>query len=336
MNQTLDYSSQPKNSEDPLVSIIMPFLNQGKYIQESIESVLAQSYQNWELLLIDDGSIDRSTEITQQYARQYPEKIRYFEHEGHQNKGASAARNIGLRNAKGEYITFLDGDDVWLPFNLNLLVGNLVAHPEAAMVYGSTEWWYSWTGNPDDMTRDYVCNLGLETDTLYEPGALFIPYFLLGSVITPCTCSLLIRSEGVKAIGEFEEDFRYIYTDQVFYAKVALRSPIFVIGECGAKYRQHPDSSCAIVEKTGKAFAARSKFLHWVEQYLLEQKVEDPQILQALKQALMPYNRPFQYRLFAHTQRRIGQIKKLLKYVARQFLPVSIRDWVRVQWQEKA
>jgi glycosyltransferase involved in cell wall biosynthesis len=335
MNKIVDYSSQSEVSYNPIVSVIVPFLNTQKYIQESIESILAQNYANWELLLIDDGSTDGSTEIAQQYAQQYPEKIRYLEHEGHQNLGASASRNLGLRNAKGLYIAFLDGDDVWLPFNLNLLVGHLDSHPEAAMVYGPTQWWYSWTGNSEDMTRDYVCNLGLQANTLYKPPALFIPYFLLPSAITPCTCSLLIRREVVETIGGFEENFRYIYTDQVFYAKVALKSPIFVIDECGAKYRQHPDSSCAIVEKTGKAFAARSKFLHWVENYLSEQNVKDPQIWKALEKALWPYKHPFQNKVLTHAQYRVSQIKKLLKSIARQTLPVGIRHWLRVQWQAK-
>ncbi|MCC5632354.1 glycosyltransferase family 2 protein [Nostoc sphaeroides CHAB 2801] len=317
MSEILDCSNQFNVNYNPLVSVIVPFLNTQKYIQESIESILAQNYTNWELLLIDDGSTDGSTEIAQQYAQQYPKKIHCLEHEGHQNRGASASRNLGLSNAKGEYIAFLDGDDVWLPFNLNLLVRCLDSNPEAAMVYGPTQWWYSWTGNPDDVTRDFVCNLGLKANTLYKPEELLIPYFLLPSAITPCTCSLLIRREVVDAVGGFEEDFRYIYTDQVFYAKVALKSSIFVINECGAKYRQHPDSSCAIVEKTGKAFAARSKFLHWVEKYFFEQEVDDPQIWQALEKALWPYKHPLQHKVLTHTRYRASQIKKLVKSITR-------------------
>lgn len=325
MNKIVDSPNQNEINYNPLVSVIMPFLNTQKYIQESIESVLAQNYTNWELLLIDDGSTDGSTEITRQYAQQYPEKICYLEHEGHQNRGASASRNLGLRNSKGSYIAFLDGDDIWLPFNLNLLVGHLNSHPEAAMVYGPTQWWYSWTGNSDDMTHDYVCNLGLQANTLYKPPALFIPYFLKQSAITPCTCSLLIRREVVEAIGGFEEDFRYIYTDQVFYAKVALKLSIFVTSEWGARYRQHPNSSCAVVEKAGKAVAARSKFLHWVENYLSEQNVKDPQIWKALEKALWPYKHPFQSKILTYAQYSASHIKKLVKSILSQTLPVHIR-----------
>lgn len=320
----------------PLVSVIMPFLNTQKYIQESIESVLAQNYTYWELLLIDDGSTDGSTEIAQQYAQQYPNKIHYLQHEGHQNRGASASRNLGLCHANGKYIAFLDADDVWLASNLEHFVSILETHTEAAMVYGPTQWWYSWTGNSEDVERDFIWPLGIKPHTLIKPPELFVPLFLTQKVAVPCTCSLLIRREQIKTISIFEEEFQYIYTDQVFYAKVFLKLPVFITDECGAKYRQHPESSCAFVEKTGKAFAARSKFLHWLEKYLSEQKVEDPKIWQALRKTLMPYDHPFQYQLFIYAQYIVNQLKKVVKSIARQILPLGIRHWVKAQWQAKA
>src|SRR5919109_4752706 len=92
----------------PLVSIIIPFLNAEKFIQEAIESVFAQTYDNWELFMVDDGSTDASTEIARGYAQQNPEKVRYLEHLGHQNRGISASRNLGLSHAKGQYVAMLD------------------------------------------------------------------------------------------------------------------------------------------------------------------------------------------------------------------------------------
>ena len=87
---------------DPRVSIITPFLNAGRFIQESIESVLSQTYDQWELLLVDDGSTDNSMSIAMRYATAHPGKIRYFAHEGRLNQGASASRNLGARDANGE------------------------------------------------------------------------------------------------------------------------------------------------------------------------------------------------------------------------------------------
>src|SRR5215207_11709928 len=101
-----------------LVSSVMIFLNAEKFIEEAIESVFAQTYDNSELLLVDDGSTDDSTQIALRYAERDPEKVRYLEHPGHRNRGMSASRNLGVSHAEGEYVAFLDADDVWLPYKL--------------------------------------------------------------------------------------------------------------------------------------------------------------------------------------------------------------------------
>src|SRR5436190_7341573 len=117
------------------VSIVTPFLNAERFITESIESVLAQTWHGWELLLIDDGSTDGSTAIAQRYAAAHPEKIRYLTHQERRNCGASASRNLGARHARGEYLAFLDADDVYLPRKLEEQVPLLDAQPDAAMLY---------------------------------------------------------------------------------------------------------------------------------------------------------------------------------------------------------
>src|SRR5918999_1055965 len=112
-------------SSKPLVSVIMIFLNAEKFIEEAIESVFAQTYDSWELLLVDDGSTDDSTDIALRYAQQNPERVRYLEHDSHLNRGMSASRNLGITHAIGEYIAFLDADDVWLPHKLEQQVAIL-------------------------------------------------------------------------------------------------------------------------------------------------------------------------------------------------------------------
>lgn len=90
----------------PLVSAVIIFLDERGFLGEAVESVLGQTYGRWELWLIDDGSSDGSSEIARRYAEQYPEKVRYLEHAHHKNRGMSAARNLGMRHARGEYIAF--------------------------------------------------------------------------------------------------------------------------------------------------------------------------------------------------------------------------------------
>src|SRR5262245_40545666 len=176
----------------PLVSIIIPFLNARKFITEAIESVFAQTYDNWELLLVDDGSTDGSTEIAWRYFEHHPGMVHFLEHEGHQNRGACASRNLGLRHARGEYIALLDADDVWLPHKLKQQVVILSMYPEAGMVYGASQYWHSWTGCLEDIQRDYVLAFGVEPNNLVKPPML-LTLLLQSKAPTPCPSDILIR-----------------------------------------------------------------------------------------------------------------------------------------------
>src|SRR5690606_23275791 len=119
------------------------------------------------------------------------------------------------------YVAFLDSDDVWLPDTLAQQVELLEAHPSAAMVYGSTTYWHSWTGQPEDQRRDFVPRLGVPANALIEPPAL-VPLLLEGGGVVPCTCSFLARRQAVEAVGGFEPAFRTLHEDQVVYVKLCL------------------------------------------------------------------------------------------------------------------
>jgi glycosyltransferase involved in cell wall biosynthesis len=114
-------------------------LNGEKFLEEAVDSVLAQSYPDWELLLVDDGSNDTSAHIAHPYVGRFPDKVRYLNHDNHHNRSASASRNLGNNSAKGELIAFLDADDVWLPHKLERQVEIMRKHPDA-LVYGLTQY----------------------------------------------------------------------------------------------------------------------------------------------------------------------------------------------------
>lgn len=97
-----------------LVSIIMPSYNTGKYIAETIESVIAQTYRNWELIIVDDCSTDNTDAVIEKYLSD--ERIIYLKND--HNSGAAVSRNKALRKAKGKWIAFLDSDDLWMPEKL--------------------------------------------------------------------------------------------------------------------------------------------------------------------------------------------------------------------------
>lgn len=117
-----------------LVSIIMPTYNCGRFIRESIDSVLAQSYTNWELLIMDDGSTDETPALVSAYK---DARIRYTRNK--QQQGAAVVRNKALQEAKGRYMAFLDADDVWLPEKLEKQIAFMEANGYAFTYHEYTE-----------------------------------------------------------------------------------------------------------------------------------------------------------------------------------------------------
>ena len=103
----------PKPGE--LISVIIPFYNEENYFDECINSVLNQTYQNIEIIIVNDGSDQIYIDKLEKIKFKYPEKSRVF---NKKNEGVSSARNLGIEKSKGEYIAFLDADDKWLPFKL--------------------------------------------------------------------------------------------------------------------------------------------------------------------------------------------------------------------------
>ncbi|GET35676.1 glycosyltransferase family 2 protein [Microseira wollei] len=305
----------------PLVSCIIIFFNAEKFFEEAIESVFAQTYDNWELLLADDGSSDRSTAIAQAYAQKYPDKVLYLEHENHQNRGMSATRNLGIRNAKGQYIAFLDADDVWLPSKLDQQVEIMESQPDVAMVYGRSQYWLSWTGHPDDIQKDYIPDAYLPAQ-IYHPPTLLTQCYPLGHATPPPPSDIILRRETIERLGGFEAGFQGIYQlyeDQAFFAKLYLQYPVFVSGECWDKYRLHPDSCGSVVNKSGKYQIVRQFFLNWLENYLSAHKIQDAQVWKALKNALLAYRNPTLFKLKKLTERWLGRIGGLVKSLTTKY-----------------
>ena len=276
----------------PLVTVVIPFLNAAKFIREAIESVLAQTYTVWELLLVDDGSTDSSTGIAAEYVERFPRQISYLEHHEHRNRGISASRNIGIRHARGKYVAFLDADDLWLPHRLNSQVAILESQPQAAMVYGLSQYWYGWTGKADDLQRDFIPDLGVKTDTLYSPPTLLLKLYPLGQATAPSMSNLLARRDFMNTLGGFEEEFRGLYEDQAFLVKAYLHGSVFVSGECWDKYRIHPESCLSRGTETGQYQTVRFRFLNWFQAYLQNHGITDTSVWSALQKALETRSTP--------------------------------------------
>jgi glycosyltransferase involved in cell wall biosynthesis len=285
------------SATDIRVSIVTPFLNAARFIEEAIESVLAQTYRHWELLLVDDGSFDGSTAIAERYVTRHPDRIRYLAHPSGSNRGASASRNLGARHALGEYLAYLDADDVYLPEKLQEQVPLLDAHPDVMMLYAATEYWNSWTGRPEDATRDWTWRkYGAPPNTVIQPPRMLVSFLNDGGTV-PCMGSVLVRRSAVERVGGWEESFRAICTDQVFHAKLCLEVPVLISDACWDRYRQHDDSSCRAVARAGQLDAAFGRYLDWLEAYLAREGVTDPKLRTAMRNALRRHRHPLLVRL---------------------------------------
>jgi glycosyltransferase involved in cell wall biosynthesis len=232
----------------PTVSVVTIFLDAARFLEEAVISVLVQTYAHWELLLVDDGSTDGSSEIAHAFAARHPDRIRYLEHPGHANRGMSASRNLGIRHARGEYIALLDADDVWESEKLAQQVALLEAHPEVGLVYGAPLYWYGWTGDPADARRDRSPELPVPAGTVVHPPELTLRSYPLGPGSAPCPSDLLFRRSVAERVGGFEERSHGIYAlyeDQAFLAKVCLTAPVLVTDDVVARDRQHPGSCYA-------------------------------------------------------------------------------------------
>jgi glycosyltransferase involved in cell wall biosynthesis len=304
-------------STTPLVSVVAIFLNAERFLDEAVQSVLAQTYPHWELLLVDDGSSDRSSAIARGYTEREPHRVRYLEHPGHRNQGMSASRELGLQQSRGEYLALLDSDDVWLPEKLERQVAILEAHPQVGLLFGAPLYWFGWTGKAEDRQRDYVIDLKLPADRIYDPPSLLLP-FLQRAAPTPCPSDVLVRRTAALSVGGFEAHFvgvNMVYEDQAFFSKLLLHGPTFASSQTWDRYRQHPESCYAVSKATGGRERARHYFLKWFRGYLQNQGQTRGPVWETVHAELWP---------FGLTARAVESVRR----IARATLPKGVRSWV--------
>jgi glycosyltransferase involved in cell wall biosynthesis len=251
----------------PRVSAIIIVLNGEGFIAEAIESVRAQDFGDWELLVVDDGSTDSTRDIVQRFVDADPDRVHLLRHPDQANHGMSATRNLGIEEARGEFVAFLDADDVWTSDKLGQQVAILDQHPSAAMVYGRTLIWNLW--DPSSGENDHFYGLGVEPDALYEPPRLY--FQLLENVHqTPTTCNAMIRRSVLRELGGFDPRFRGMFEDQIFFAKLLLQHPVYISSECWAKYRQHGALSSAMLTDGRELRRAHLRYLRALRRYLMD------------------------------------------------------------------
>jgi glycosyltransferase involved in cell wall biosynthesis len=267
----------------PVVSLTIPFLNTEKFLAEAIESALAQTFRSWEAFLVDDGSTDRSTDIAKGYAKNWPGRIHYLEHPGHENRGMTESRNLGLRHSRGRYIARLDSDDVLRPSAFEDKMAILEANPAAAMTYGPTQMWYSWSGEAGAIDLDQKFMPVVPLNSVIKPPALLCAF--LGDERNE-GMGMFVRREVMERIGGYTSEGGYLYEDMALNTKITLRYPVLVSEKNWYRYRQHPDQYCAVMRRSNKYDAGRLHFLEWVGRYLAANDVTDAEVWAVQRKAV--------------------------------------------------
>ena len=295
----------------PVVSVITIFLNPGKFLETALDSVFAQTFSDWELLLVDDGSSDGSSETARALSVREPKRVRFLEHPGHENRGMSASRNLGLEHARGELIAYIDADDFWMPKKLADQVSLFESCPEIHMLYGPAILWHSWRGAPGE--PDTEQKLGVEPDRVYQPLSL-LPTFLSCTECTPAPSVTMLRRETLVGLGGNENAFRTMYEDQVVFSKVASAFPVYVSSGVSCKVRLHENSCCAIALAEQTHLADRREFLLWLQGFLSQRGLEDTDVSAAWQ---------------TEWERFFGW-KAQLKDHLRPFVPRCVRSWFKL------
>lgn len=209
----------------PLVSVITPVYNAQRFIGETIQSVLNQTYRHWEMLVIDDGSTDGTRVCIEPYLRD--SRVTYIYQE---NQERAVARNNGICRASGKYIAFLDADDLWLPKKLQHQVESLEARPEVGLCFTNC---------------NYVDNSG---EFLYTPkinpafqNAPFY-YLLQNNFITNST--VMVPWNVFDKVGLFDETLpAFGAEDWDMWLRITQRYPIYLINQPLTLYREHNNNT---------------------------------------------------------------------------------------------
>lgn len=231
------------HSLPPLVSVIIPTYNRSRYIAEAIRSVQAQTYQDVQIIVADDGSTDNTPDVVLAFGQ----GVTYLQlpHRGQ----AAATRNAGLRAAEGEYVAFLDSDDLFLPHKLALQLAAFEQRPEAGLVYSNG---YFFRDDPQTPT-------GHALDGLPTPTGNALADMLRGNFLTSPV--VLVRRDCLDVVGVFDEGQEFFAVeDYDLWLRIAVQFPfVYVPGDVAAIRRHRQSISRDVASLRSRALLVLAK-----------------------------------------------------------------------------
>lgn len=203
----------------PKVSVIIPTYNCASFINEAIESIINQSYQDLEVIVIDDGSNDDTDKVLKPYMN----RIKYIYQE---NKGVAIARNVGIRAAKGEYIAFLDSDDIWYPEKLKIQTEILDSHQNVGLVYSDVN----------------IFGGKVKTSVLKDKNKAILSGKIFDSLLLGkfyiCCSSVIFRKSYIEKVGLFDESLKTC-EDLDMWLRITRECDAIFIDNPLVQYRSH-------------------------------------------------------------------------------------------------
>ncbi len=224
------------------VDIIIPAYNAGSYLAIAIESVVAQTFQDWRILLVDDGSTDNTAEIALGFREKLGPRLDYIKQP---NGGLPAARNAAIRRSSAEFLALLDADDVWLPCRLSESLKCFEGRPQVGLSYGF-------------VSRIDAAGAIIDTfaDRQKHAEGWIAPYIYMRMVDLPCP-TITFRKRCVDEVGLFDESLRAT-EDRDLWLRIALRYQVALAPEILALYRTSPAS---MTTDPDRMFQAQLQFI---------------------------------------------------------------------------
>lgn len=245
----------------PEITVIVPCFNTAPYLIDTLKSVETQTFQDCEVIMVDDGSTDQTLAIMKDFATRHAHwKVIPL----HQNQGIVAARNAALAQACGDYIAMLDGDDIWTSDALAIRINIARRHPSAAVIATDFAWFENELPTPP------IGRIGLgsraqrafaNSFTAHEPTVLSNPFELVATTHFAWTGATLVRRAAMTEVGNFDVTFNGP-EDTLLWLRLAQQGPFVFAPQITAFYRQRPGSLVTL--QKGPKELHYLKVLEWI------------------------------------------------------------------------
>jgi len=228
------------NNKNPKVSVVIPVYNQGKFLKESIDSILNQTFKDFELIIINDGSFDQTGEILKQYVKKDP-RIKVF---SQRNQGCTKSLNYGIKQARGEYIARQDADDISLPKRLEKQVEFLNKNKDIGLVGGFAQVIDKQGNKKSKILGQYTKDKDLKKHSFWSDRF--------------CHSTIIVRKQLLDKINGYDEHF-VCSQDTDLYFRLMPHTRFANLKEIILLYREHEDSVSKIKKRKQEKFAQEAR-----------------------------------------------------------------------------